>query len=486
MGMAVVVSACGRAHPAVPNVARTPVAVAARLELVPLDLSPDGELRLLVRLRYRDLHGAPAHVPPGGQVDVWASRGAVQWQPRARYGDPAAIVRLTEAGPLTLRVTSDLPGLPHVLRARTDTRAWRLPAATARALGPHAVAIGWFPRLHTGQLRIARSDVAGVRKDIAVVRAPASTVRDTLVRPDAHYTYEIVRAHADPVEVGVDVPPELPAASVDILRGKAMWLSFDDTASWNADAMLARAQRAGIRALELRLTYGESAQITPARQPAIDRLIDGAARRGIAILAWTVPRAVSFEDLAASVAAAAYRTPSGHRLSGLAVDLERGPDFLSAGGSAQALADYARRLREAIGPNVLLVATVEDPVLEHLPDDAIPYAAIAASADVLQPMTYWRMRAAGTSVNGMRAELTASYRTVARLAGRAIPLDIGGQTVNLGNRYGAPPPAEVGASIGVAHELGALGETFFDWDGTTAAQWDAIAAAPWRWAQRVR
>jgi hypothetical protein len=126
---------------------------------------------------------------------------------------------------------------------------------------------------------------------------------------------------------------------------------------------------------------------------------------------------------------------------------------------------------------VLLVATVVDPYLEQLPPGAIPYAAIARSADVLQPMSYWRMRQGGTSVAGMRAELSASYAALQRLAGTNIPIDIGGQTANLGNRYGAPSPAEVAASIAQADALGAIGETLYDWDGTSPPQWEAIAHA---------
>jgi hypothetical protein len=64
----------------------------------------------------------------------------------------------------------------------------------------------------------------------------------------------------------------------------------------------------------------------------------------------------------------------------------------------------------------LLVATVEDPNLERLPAGTIPYAAIAAAADVLQPMSYWRMRGAGTSIAGMRGELARSYALVRGLA----------------------------------------------------------------------
>jgi hypothetical protein len=455
-------------------------AVTAALVLQPLDVSPDGEARLLVRVQYHDAAGERVHLPPGGHVDVFASRGTVQWQPRARLGDPAAIVRLTEAGPLALRVTSDLPRVPRVLTAQTDTRAWRLSPVTAKALGPHVVVIGWFPRVRSGRVRIARVSAEGTRVVLPAPVAPASSLRDTTVTPGAQYTYEISRQQRDRIDVGVGVPAELPPSTIDMVRGKAMWLSFDDVSHWNVGAMLDRAQVAGLRAIQLRLCYGEYAYFTPARRAIIDRFIDGAAARHITVIAWTVPRAVTFEDLAANVASAAYRTPAGNGVRGVAVDLERGADFLGTGAVGYAaLATYLARLREAVGPRVLLVATVEDPNIERLTEADVPYAAIAASADVLQPMVYWRARQAGASIAGMRSELRASYALIGQRASRPIPIDIGGQTAGLGNRFDAPPADEVAASFRQASALGAIGETLFDWGGTSSAQWTAIAQTAW-------
>ncbi len=430
-----------------------------------------------MRVHYTDAAGNPAHVPPGGHVDVTPSRGSVQWQPRARYGDPAAIVRVSAAGPLRVRVTSDIPRLPRVLSAQTDTRAWGLPPAIARALGPHAVVVGWFPTVTAGVVEIVRSDAHGSRRTWRSA-APTATLADRTVEPGASYTYEIRAPARDPIDVGASVPLELPAAGPDAMRGKAMWLTFDDSAThWNVAAMLDRARAAGLRTILLRMCYGEYDELTPLRRHAIDAFIDGAAQRGIGILAWTVPRAVSYEDLAANVGALAYRTAAGNGPRGLAVDLERGPDFLGTGEPGRiALRDYLAQLRAAVGPRALLVATVEDPQLEGLTESDVPYATIAAAANVIQPMVYWRARRAGTSIVGMRAELAASYSRLRELVGPTIAIDIGGQTADLGNGLGPPPPAEVVASLGEARRLGAIGEAFFDWDGTSAAQWAALGA----------
>src|SRR5664279_3740184 len=73
LAICLLLAACGpQRKPAPPH--PSPVAVSSVLDLVPLDLSPDGEARLLVRLRYADADGRRANIPPGGHVDVSASR----------------------------------------------------------------------------------------------------------------------------------------------------------------------------------------------------------------------------------------------------------------------------------------------------------------------------------------------------------------------------------------------------------------------------
>ncbi|MBD5634723.1 MAG: hypothetical protein IAI49_09620, partial [Candidatus Eremiobacteraeota bacterium] len=211
-----------------------------------------------------------------------------------------------------------------------------------------------------------------------------------------------------------------------------------------------------------------------------DALLDAAAPAGIAIFAWTVPRSTAFEDLATAVAATRFQTARGHTFAGLAVDLERGSEFLGDGPDGYAaLTDYLPRLRAALGGAYPIVATVEDPYLEHLDERDFPYAEIAASADALQPMTYWRMLSnRATTPEAVRATLRASYAATQRAAGRRIPLDVGGQASVEGKR-GAPPAAEIEAAVSEAKALGALGITFFDWNGTNDAQWRALAETRW-------
>jgi hypothetical protein len=450
------------------------------LDVRPLDVTADGDARALVRVVLRDTQGAPTHARRGTSFGWFTSRGEAQWQTGLRFGGHAAIVSVREEGPVTLRVVANRPTLGE-RRVTFDPRQWHLSRVAGAALGPHLVRIGWFPRVTNGAVEIARIGSDGRARIVAHVAAPSSSWSDDDVTPGETARYVVTLPGGAAMPVGVPVPDEIPPSGLDVVRGKGMWLAFsgdplddDGFDKLDVDRIVATAQRAGIRYVELRLAYGAFGQVTPAAKPTIDRLIDTLDAAGIAVVGWTVPRAVAFDDLAEAVAVARYRTPSGHGVRGLAVDLERGEEFLGEGAPGYAaLRDYLGLLRRAVGPHVLLVATVEDPFLERLDEARFPYAEIAAQADVLQPMTYWR--ATGADAVEATSESIARLRALAR---RPIPIALGAQTAYL-SRHGPPPPGEIRASIAAAKRLDAVGVAFYDWRGTSPPQWQALADTPW-------
>jgi hypothetical protein len=455
-----------------------------RLETSPGGIDPDGAARWIVRVRFVDSAGKPTTLLQGGDIEFAASRGRVQWQTRTRFGGPAAIVSTTEAGPLSVRAIAKAPAILDDARADTDTRTWRFADVAARALGPHLVQIGWFPAA-TGAVSVVRSGPGGLRT-VCDVAPQASTCRDTQVRPGATYRYAVTRSGARAAVARVNVPAAAPGQSLAAIRGKGMWLRFspdprDDDAFQKLDAaaIVERAQRSGLRYIELRLAYGEFWEVSPAAKPFVDALLDAAAAEGIAVIAWTVPRAASYADLALAVAAANYRTPRGTRISGLALDLERGDEFLGDGPAGRvAIAEYAQLAREALGPSALILSTVEDPFLTGLTNRDFPFATVARYASALQPMTYWRMFRRGTGEDAATSSVRDSMQALRREAGRSIQINVGGQTADLGS-CGAPTTPEILASLDESRRAGAIGETFYDWFGTREGQWDAIASFVW-------
>jgi hypothetical protein len=465
---------------------QTAPAASFALEVQPLDVSPDGDARALVRVVLRDAAGNVVRLRRGADFDYFSTPGGAQWQTRLRYGGPAAIVSVRDDGPVAVRVVANRPKELGTQRASFDTRAWRVSRTVAGAVGPHLVRVGWFPQVRDGAVRVYRVDTAGRRTLAATVRAPSSSWDDDAVAPGRVARYAVVRPRGAPAVVHANVPPPLPHSTADAMRGKSAWLAFSadplDDESYtklDVDGIVETAVRAGLRSVELRLAYGAFDEMAPPAKPTIDRLIDGLVAHHIAVIGWTVPRTVAFEDLARNAAVAAYRTPGGNGITGLAVDVERGEEFMGHGPAGYAaLRDEIALVRRAVGPHVLIVATVEDPYLEHLDQSTFPYREIARAADVLQPMTYWRMLGPWDSVPKVQTAVAGSVALVRRLAERDVPIDVGAQTGVLSKR-GAPPADELAAAIDASRRAGAIGVTFYDWSGTGPEQWDAIAKASW-------
>ena len=456
------------------------------LDVAPLGVSPDGAAQALVRVVLHDAQGNTVRLRRGADFDYFTDRGETQWQTRLRYGGPAAIVSVRDDGPVNVRVVANRPAGLGEQKIAFDTRAWRTPHVVAAAMGPHLVRVGWFPQPRDGTVRVYRADARGHRALAATLRAPASSWDDDMVQPGRVERYVVERPRAAAAAVHADVPPPLPDSTAEAVRGKSAWLAFSgdplDDASYaklDVDQIVTTAVRAGLRSVELRLAYGAFDEITPDAKATIDRLIDGLASHRIAVIGWTVPRAASFDDLARNAQVAAYRTPAGHGVTGLAVDLERGEEFMGDGPRGYAaLRAYLAALRRAVGPRVLLVATIEDPYLEHLDQTKFPYREIARDADVLQPMTYLRMLGPWDTIPKVQAAVAGSVDLVRRLAGRDVPISVGAQTGVLSKR-GAPPGDELAAAIDASRRAGAIGVTFYDWSGTGPDQWDAIAREGW-------
>jgi hypothetical protein len=481
-------------------------AVHLTLDVRPLLVTPDGTARVLTRALFTDARGRPTTPLAGGNVDFFASRGDVQWQTRLRFNAPAAVISVTDEGALTINVRTDAqlgslsgsatvavaaPDLSTSPRVRHRRRVSVLGvgggfSVSAIALGAHLVEIGWFPRQLRGTMIVRRTGPDGT-KTIGVLGSPSSFYRDVTPMPGVRYRYTVMRKGYVPQNVDVELFTELPSASVTAVAGKGMWLTFspdprDDDGYTKIDpqAIVDRAVRAGLHFIELRTAYGPYWELTPPVQPVINALIDRAAKQGIRIVGWTVPRSAGFDDLAASVATAAYTTPRGNHFAGLVVDLERGAAFMGEGPRGYAaIIDYTHILRAALGSRYPLIVTIEDPFIEHLTNKEYPYAAIAANADVLQPMVYWSVLSdQPLTTLAVEAAVARSYAMTLRAAHRRIRINVGGQTAPLDAR-GAPTPEEITASLKAARALGALGETFFSWGGTNDAQWDALADYHW-------
>jgi hypothetical protein len=462
-------------------------AASVRVETRILGISPDGYARWLAIAHFYDARGKPTLILANSNLDWIPSTGEAQWQNRMRYGQPAAIVSVDRDGPIALTVHPTLPKLKSVV-VRTDTRRWRVPRVAAGAIGPHLVQVGWFP-YSSVPVRVTRVDERGRRSQLAFLGG-GSSYRDDTVVPGETYRYEVARQGAAAMRTGpVRVPRSLPRTAVANAAGSGAWLFYTTDpidgeyyARLDPGAIVRQAVAAHLHYVELRVAYGEFFEITEEAKPTIDAIVDGLEARGVGVIAWVVPRQVSYWDLRTAVEAAEYRTVNGRHFTGLAIDAERGRDFMGDGPKAfSALGEYLRLVRKAVGPRYLLIATVEDPFFEHLSNATYPYRAIARAASVLQPMAYWRMmrREPPKSAAQVETEMRDSYDELIRVAGRSMPVSLGGQTSAI-TATGYPPASEIRASMEAGKRAGAIGEAFFAWNDTLPQQWNAIGGFSWK------
>lgn len=262
-----------------------------------------------------------------------------------------------------------------------------------------------------------------------------------------------------------------------LVAGKGMWFTNYLTRHSDPHAIVQAAKLAGITHIyaEVAITrwgfYGRN---------SLDRLLPVAHAAGIPVVAWiyTTLRDVS-ADVRMSAQVANYVTPSGDRADGLCMDIEEVDDSAS-------VYTYGQALRGLVGPDVLFVASVYHPYAETY----YPYAAMAASWNVLAPMDYWHGRYnhryapayvahfVSNSVMTIRASATALG------TGAMIPIEETGQMYDMYTDDGAgalsaPTADEITADMRTARDYGCTGVSFFEWQTATQDEWSALAAFQW-------
>jgi hypothetical protein len=438
----------------------------------------------------------PAHAGITFQATAGDALPLDQRDPQA----PGAIVTADGDEPVVVEANSSDAGLISAqLTLDPPQTSFSSFGAAAEPVGPHLIDVGWTRLADSAgviEYKIFRR-AAGDDKGVLVgsVSPDGRTWHDDSVRPTTAYTYTVVAATSDGATSAstdfVATPPIMPATSVDAISGKGMFLFFSPSdldpngyTHFDPDAIVARAKSAGIRHIELRLARGTFVEAqSDAARAWLDSLIDKASAAGIDLIAWQVPRRATSADAATAVAIARYHTAAGNGFDGLALDIEDGDAYMGYGSAAkQRMVDQIEMVREAVGPDYLIVATVMSPVLTHWTNERYPYDRIAPYASVLQPMEYWHHFYTSTHHAYTQDEVTQacadSVAATQDLAGRQVPVNVAAQSEDLGST-GSPTPDEIQWCLAGAKSAGALGDTFFDWQGTDDPNWAAIAGFIW-------
>jgi hypothetical protein len=256
-------------------------------------------------------------------------------------------------------------------------------------------------------------------------------------------------------------PPPPPAPALP--RGKGMWMHyFRLSAGGDPAAMVARAMETGLSHVYIRVGSSKDGFYG---QADLDRLLPVAHAAGLAVVGWDFPYLFDAEaDAQRAAAAIAYTTPTGHRMDAFSADIETRHEGVNI--SVPTADHYSRRLRELVGPDYPLVATIPRPRYNR----GFPFAEIARQFDALAPMVYWLARDPVAEVEQTIADLAVLGKPV-------MPVGQAYDARSEGGPPGPPPKEHLVRFIQAAQTRGATGFSFWVWHHATPDHWAAIREA---------
>lgn len=265
----------------------------------------------------------------------------------------------------------------------------------------------------------------------------------------------------------VPAPPPAPVVTgpdLSAYAGMGAWVDMYDFNRPNTlppAAIVDELANRGVRTLFLQTGRWNLPQDT-LDPVALSAFIELSHAKGMKVVAWYLPGFADNDlEMRRTMAAINLTTPTGQRFDGFAPDIE---DFRAVGRDmgrfAAGIADYSRRLREAVGPNYALGAITVDAknnkrAAAHWAP--FPWREIGQYYDVIVPMAYWSVVKGQcwdeTDVAGYMREMMAE--TKARM-GADKPFHI------IGGIADCNTAAELKQFVDVSYELGTMGGSLYD------------------------
>jgi hypothetical protein len=223
---------------------------------------------------------------------------------------------------------------------------------------------------------------------------------------------------------------------------------------------------AGVQTLYIQTAHTRSANRGVMEPARLERIIQRANDHGIHVVAWYLP---TFEDVDADL----QRLIASSELDvgGLAVDIESVavPD---AAERNRRLVELSTRLRDAIGPEKAIAAITPAAVQLQVvnPDfwPGFPWHQVAATYDVVMPMSYWTLRK-GDLRNGRTYTDANLERTRASLGDADIPI------VPVGGLAEDSTVADLQGMVASITAHTAPGGGLYDWATATPEQWETLS-----------
>lgn len=250
--------------------------------------------------------------------------------------------------------------------------------------------------------------------------------------------------------------------------GLGSWIDLFNRGPWrNPSATVRKMHQRGVRTIFLQTsTYGSPSAIVYPKKVA--EFIASAHRRGMYVVAWSVPSFVTWrQDTRRALAAIRFRTGKGEAFDSFGLDIEANI-IKSIAKRNNRLLMISDRIREVAGDDYPLGAIIPDPGYQtYWPD--FPYKRIAARYDVIVPMSYWTFQTHG--YKNVRDYTSTNIEVIRRETGNSeTPIHhIGGIADEVGR------PAARGW-IKAIKEHRVLGGSLYDYPITSEKTWRELTA----------
>jgi hypothetical protein len=298
------------------------------------------------------------------------------------------------------------------------------------------------------------------------VATPAPEATSTTESPAAPAATSTTAAPPDitPVEAPLAARPPTDRGALPI--GKGMWIWMEERADGgDANAIVARAKAAGLTHLYVRTGTLKGGVIGG---PFLDRLLPVAHANGLRVYGWDFPYLDHpGDDVNRALAAITYTTPTGHRIDGFSADIESTHE--GTNNDLEYVTAYCQWLRDNVGPNYPLIATIPTPTPTRL-RQGYPYAAIVPNFDAVAPMVYWMNR-------DPAADATNAVTFLAQFGKPVFPIGQAYDGAGEGGPPGAPNREAIIRFMQAADAAGGAGVSFWSYQHATPEIWDAVRDA---------
>ncbi|MDQ1426290.1 MAG: hypothetical protein QOD72_3788 [Acidimicrobiaceae bacterium] len=193
----------------------------------------------------------------------------------------------------------------------------------------------------------------------------------------------------------------------------------------------------------------------------LEPFIERAHAKGMRVVGWYLPKFLDVdEDLARLIAIARY-DERGQHFDGLGVDIEDNQSVPDPRDRNVRLLELSRRLRDAVGKDVVIsahvVPTVQLEVINPNYWPEFPWRELDRYYQVWQPMMYWTLR---TVASGYQDPYRLTTESVRRM--RDLLQDPNALVHPVGGIADQVTPEQLAAFVTALHEVGAIGGSLYD------------------------